>query len=351
MQHSKLEHLLGSLDVTVDAVSIQEIEHAQRWVIEPREMPMIHYVFRGGGKLCIGPSDITQVFRDYLIFVPRGTIQVIEALDALVEDTGEPGDIEPLRIISVHLSTANGAAVGVFDGLTQPIVEAMSDAPDVRGSFLRLADEQSNSEFGSRALVNLLVTQCLILMVRQLANRDENSVAYFGALADPRIAAALALIAHSADGSPSVGAMAEVAGMTKAAFAKTFTALLRQSPNDFVSRARLHKAARLLETTPLPIKAVAWSVGFASRSHFSRAFKAAYGTDPSAYRRSGVQHEESSEPPPVPVSAFPGNSAADRSGNSDSLPFRLAALHNAQDFNYDRSDADRGGARRAAGRA
>ena len=34
----------------------------------------------------------------------------------------------------------------------------------------------------------------------------------------------------------------------------------------------------------MPVKVIAASVGYTSRSYFSHAFKAAYGVDPSAYR-------------------------------------------------------------------
>ena len=40
----------------------------------------------------------------------------------------------------------------------------------------------------------------------------------------------------------------------------------------------------MLGTCALPVKTVAARVGYASRSHFSRAFKAAYGVDPTAFR-------------------------------------------------------------------
>ncbi|MCB1885358.1 MAG: helix-turn-helix transcriptional regulator [Geminicoccaceae bacterium] len=53
---------------------------------------------------------------------------------------------------------------------------------------------------------------------------------------------------------------------------------------EFLKELRLHRATRLLETTDLPVKAVARNVGYDSRSYFSRAFRARYGVDPTAYR-------------------------------------------------------------------
>jgi AraC-like DNA-binding protein len=40
----------------------------------------------------------------------------------------------------------------------------------------------------------------------------------------------------------------------------------------------------MLKGSDLPVKSIAASVGYASRSHFSRAFQAKFGIDPSAFR-------------------------------------------------------------------
>ena len=50
---------------------------------------------------------------------------------------------------------------------------------------------------------------------------------------------------------------------------------------------RLRRAARLLETTDLPVGVVAERVGYASRSYFSRAFKELYGAYPAGFRAGG----------------------------------------------------------------
>lgn len=284
MRKNALENLLGSLDVTVRDISVREVLPNEQLGFDPCEAPSIHYIHRGQGRFGSGDGGSVLVADDFLIIAPRGCRQVIEAQHRATSGA-EHNRNEPLRIISVRLADEFGATMGVFDGLIEPIVEPMSDAPVVRESFHRLSQECLSPDLGSRALSNVLVMQCLILLIRQLAKRDKSTADYFAALSDPRISAALGLMARTADGSPSVGAMADAAGMTKSAFARLFTATLGQSPIDFMGRARLHKAAGLLQSTPMPIKAVAWTAGFASRSHFSRAFKAVYGIDPSAYRR------------------------------------------------------------------
>jgi transcriptional regulator GlxA family with amidase domain len=40
----------------------------------------------------------------------------------------------------------------------------------------------------------------------------------------------------------------------------------------------------MLRSSNLPVKAVAAAVGYASRSHFSHAFRAEFGVDPTGFR-------------------------------------------------------------------
>jgi AraC family transcriptional regulator, activator of mtrCDE len=64
-----------------------------------------------------------------------------------------------------------------------------------------------------------------------------------------------------------------------------------------VQRVRLRLGAQLLSTTDLPIKVIASSVGYSSRSCFLRAFRSAYGADPTAFRAIGGYAEQ--EPTPI----------------------------------------------------
>jgi AraC family transcriptional activator of mtrCDE len=79
--------------------------------------------------------------------------------------------------------------------------------------------------------------------------------------------------------------------MSRSKFAKVFQETLGTPPIEFVTRARLTQARDLLVTTSMPISTIANRVGFASRSHFSRAFRNAFGSDPSGMRRSGTNGE------------------------------------------------------------
>jgi AraC-like DNA-binding protein len=74
--------------------------------------------------------------------------------------------------------------------------------------------------------------------------------------------------------------------MSRSRFSHHFSLAYDCTPKAFVQAARLATAARLLKGSDLPVKSIAASVGYASRSHFSRAFQAKFGVDPSAFRQS-----------------------------------------------------------------
>lgn len=80
--------------------------------------------------------------------------------------------------------------------------------------------------------------------------------------------------------------LAKESGMSRSKFAKVFAEMLGTTPMDFVSRTRLTRGRELLLSTSLPVSDIAETVGFSSRSYFSRAFRAAFDVDPTSLRRS-----------------------------------------------------------------
>ena len=116
-----------------------------------------------------------------------------------------------------------------------------------------------------------------------LENRERSDwPAFWG---EQRLAATAAILDRPQD-NHTVDSLAAIAGMSRSRFSHHFTLAYDLSPKSFVQTARLASAARMLEGTDLPVKSIAASVGFASRSHFSRAFQAKFGLDPSAFRLS-----------------------------------------------------------------
>jgi AraC-like DNA-binding protein len=83
----------------------------------------------------------------------------------------------------------------------------------------------------------------------------------------------------------SVSDLAELAHLSVSQLQREFRRLFGMTPSDYLLRVRLLMARRKLEETLLSAGRIALECGFYDQSHFNRAFRAATGLSPLAYRR------------------------------------------------------------------
>jgi len=106
-----------------------------------------------------------------------------------------------------------------------------------------------------------------------------------GRALDRRIARALGLLQAEPAKPWTVERLARAVGLSRAAFARRFTAVSGRSPRRFLNELRLALAASLLESTDEALAEVALRVGYTSEFAFSRAFKRQHGVAPGSFRR------------------------------------------------------------------
>lgn len=96
---------------------------------------------------------------------------------------------------------------------------------------------------------------------------------------------------------PSVARRAAMSGRT---LSRRFRERVGMTPAAWIARARIRHAQRLLETTRLPIEAIAEAVGFGSATVLRERFRASVGASPLAYRRAfGPPRPDASRHPGV----------------------------------------------------
>jgi AraC family transcriptional regulator len=83
-----------------------------------------------------------------------------------------------------------------------------------------------------------------------------------------------------------MAALAEIAGLSQYRFAHNFKSAIGLPPHQYVIRARIERAKRILRETDLSILDIACAVGCQSVSRFNSLFKRELGTTPSGYRAS-----------------------------------------------------------------
>jgi AraC family transcriptional regulator len=104
---------------------------------------------------------------------------------------------------------------------------------------------------------------------------------------EDRVLRVLAYIHDHTDGDLSLDALADVAAMSRFHWHRVFHALTGETCAQAVRRIRLHRAAIWLAQGQMTLSEIAAKSGYGKQGSFSRAFSAAYGTSPSAYRAAG----------------------------------------------------------------
>jgi len=89
---------------------------------------------------------------------------------------------------------------------------------------------------------------------------------------------------HYAEAAP-VTAMARLSGLSERTFTRRFVKATGMSPLDYVHALRLEEAKQILETSDLPVEAVALEAGYQNNGFFGRLFRRRVGMTPAQYRR------------------------------------------------------------------
>jgi AraC family transcriptional regulator len=87
------------------------------------------------------------------------------------------------------------------------------------------------------------------------------------------------------DGRLSVSALAHLAGLSEAHFARAFRATFNEPPHRLVLRWRMERAARLIRLEGLSLAEAAAASGFCDQSHFTNAVRRHYGKSPGSLLR------------------------------------------------------------------
>jgi AraC-like DNA-binding protein len=82
-----------------------------------------------------------------------------------------------------------------------------------------------------------------------------------------------------------VPALARIAHVSPAHFARTFRETFGETPHRYLQRRRVERAMALLGETDRSVTDICFDVGFGSPGTFSRTFRAIVGRSPRDYRK------------------------------------------------------------------
>ena len=146
-----------------------------------------------------------------------------------------------------------------------------------RSSALSDAAESS----ADTRLTELLFIEILRL---HLASAPATDRGWIGALRDPVLAPALALLHGDPARKWTVSELATEAATSRSLLDERFRQVLGRSPIRYLTDWRMHLAVELLGSADLSVAQIARRVGYESEEAFSRAFKRGLGMPPSVWR-------------------------------------------------------------------
>ena len=293
--------LLNALEVTTEPFAICDIKSGSVLELKPDSSVTVHYVLRGSGVLITSDCLQTEVKPYQVIVMPSGMAQRIEASSDAVMGKATSSVCRNLsdNVASLNSTEQNETNIvlacsrvkatydhetDIFSCLSEPIVESFCSNSQITAAFHTMLREYSKPGFGTLALADSLMKQSMILLLRRLRENDDYRVPLLAVVNNKGLQKALNAILTTPEKEFKVRDLANIASMSRSAFAEQFHRTFGQPPHVFLSSYRLRRAAQLLLTTDKSVESISVNVGFRSRSSFSRAFKAKYNVDPAKYR-------------------------------------------------------------------
>jgi AraC-like DNA-binding protein len=294
-----LDRLLSNLSVYVKPFAICTVSDGWRLHLPGPTGLLFHFVLEGNGVLYGPRGNAHPMAPMHLSVVPIGAKHILEAngeirnelridrppadgqVCEIVAGTKKQADL----VVSCGLVSVNyGASLDLFDHLNEVLSVDLSSVPQALSAFEGIIAEQSLATAGSEAMTSALMTQCLVHLFRRLPSQDENALPWLMALQDERLARVIDMILDTPGDDYTVESLAEIAAMSRSSFAERFADYFGRSPMNFVNHVRMQHAAQLLAVGNMSIGEVARTIGYSSRSHFSRAFKDHSGLPPTEFR-------------------------------------------------------------------
>lgn len=165
------------------------------------------------------------------------------------------------------------------------VVPGSEGAPGLRVVLDELARESATRGVASHGIISRLAEVAYLNVLRHhFDNTDSHRAGLLAAVADPHVGPALREVHADLAHAWTVAKLAELGGLSRAAFSRVFTERTGDSPMHYVQRCRIQAAARMLGETTLSVADLGRRVGYADQAAFSRAFRRELELSPREYR-------------------------------------------------------------------
>ncbi|MBB3458297.1 AraC-like DNA-binding protein [Rhizobium sp. BK313] len=272
-------------------------------------------VVRGAGVLMLPTEPVPVALRggDLFIMLDDTPYKMFDQSGSVLMDCI---DVEKRRVGNYIRVGGDGALTTFVSGFFE--ISALEAKPlfSVLPNFLLLKSEESRTRafesvlellatetsqpgLGSEAMISRLFELLFIHAIRAYSSQySAPKKGWLAAVVDRLLSEAIKEMHGNLANNWTLEALAKAAGMSRSAFASRFRSVVGQTPLEYLTEWRMHKATLLIQRNDLSLSEIAQDVGYHSEAAFNRIFKREVGTTPGAFRR---DHSEQSPPAPLPL--------------------------------------------------
>lgn len=236
---------------------------------------LFHYVISGTGTIL--STDSHGVTHSYQIYSGQGFLICPKQINTYCADEHYPWEYTWLEFDGARIKEALELA-GL--SLDSPIYKSNSKDLShlLKEEMLYIVQHTEASPF---ALIGHLY------LFMDLLTRSSSSRRQFqeGSLRDYYVKEAITYMEQNFQKEISIEDIANFCNLNRSYFGTIFKSSIGETPQEFLIRYRMSKAAQLLKYTKLSIGDISNAVGYMNQLHFSRAFKGIYDMSPRNWRK------------------------------------------------------------------
>ena len=262
-----------------------------------------HIVERGVAWLMVKGHDAIRVEPGDLVVLPLGTGHSLASspsrkpipIDRAVAESGiQDGTV--CRLGGGGEQTHMVCGQFSFEGFLAPrLVSVLPPLIHIRAaqgrplewlqltSHFMIVETRSRSP-GSAVMISRLLDLLFIQAIREWGGTSQRNMGWLSGLRDQQIGRVLSALHDRPAHDWTVGALAQLAGLSRSAFASRFAEVVGETPLRYLASWRLNLAAEHLRTNQSKVGTIAALVGYGSEAALTRAFKSHFQTTPGAFR-------------------------------------------------------------------
>ncbi len=236
---------------------------------------VLHIVLEGKGTLEMG-GRVYELQKNDAFLLPAGAEAWYEA------DQDDPWAYMWMGFAGIKADECAGNA---GFSMRSP-VRQVSCAEIIHGYIEQMMEASQSSQANEWRRNGLLMLAFAQLMEDYRQQTGENGVLRRDGVAGSEyVRQSIEYMARCYNQRIKIGDLAEHVGVNRSYLTVVFRRNVGLSPQEFLLKLRMERAAMMLQETTMPVGAVAEAVGYGDQLTFSKAFRRFYGKSPSMMRK------------------------------------------------------------------